>query len=286
VVPDYDSWIRPFVDPDLEKLHKESYTKLQWIFEYTVPSRYFPFGVKTIYRDFSSCRVCIIREVPKSAATTLLGQKTWLEPYAVPIRNHPTPDAFDHRPVEGFSLLVGEANNPDKCLPCTTALKWVPSAFDEGTLKEFSTVKNGIFGFYSIDNEKRAAWKSWFELDCPMTDDVDNYIATHAFHRPLEAELSHAAYLKRIRGGLHCMGRGAKREETVREELTEDDWETMAAAVTTDSVACRYNSPPPPPMLYFTSGSGHVTKFLDHVKFHYTAVLPGIVAKNIVFFLR
>ena len=170
----------------------------------------------------------------------MLGQKTGIEPYALPVRNHPTSEAFDTRPVEGFSLLVGEADNPDKCLPCTSKMAWSQSAFDEGTSQEFTTLQNGIYGFYCIGNDKRDAWTKWFESDCPMTGDVEEYIINHAFHKPLEAEFSHDKYLEH----------SAMREEPVSEELTDKDWVSMACAVTTDSVACRFNPHPHPPCFF------------------------------------
>jgi hypothetical protein len=119
-----------------------------------------------------------------------------------------------------------------------------------------------------------------------MTDDVEEYIINHAFHKPLEAEFGHDEYLKRIQGGVYWLKHSATREELVSEELTDKDWESMACAVTTDSVACRFNPHPPPPMLFFTNGSGQVTTCLDHVKLYYNVVLPGIIVENIVFFLR
>ena len=254
-------------------MHKEEYTKLQWIFEYTKPDIYFPFGVKTIYRDYSSDRVCIIREVPKGSAGTILGQNTGLEPYAVPIMNHPTKDAFNNRPVEGFYLLNC------KKLPCTFRDRWSAEAFAEGTKEEFETIRANVYSFYPMDSPKRSQWTAWFDNLCPMTDSVDEYISKHVFLRPLES-----AFNSRTPHSPSWLTEGACTQYVVTEELTEADWSEMAAAETQDSVVCRFNKHPPPPLLFFSNGGDHVTSFLENAKCYYSVQLPKFTNELLKFF--
>lgn len=273
VVPDYSSWIGAFVDPSLGLLHKELYTKLQWIFEYTEPSIYFPLGVKTIYRDFSSSRVCIIREVPKDSASTTLGQKTGLEPYALPVINHPTPNAFHDRPVEGFSLLVD--------LPCISKSRWQPSKFDSQTAEKFESVRNGVFEFYAIENPKRSEWDTWFELHCPFTSDVHEYLKSHIMLRPLESVFNLNVKIEQ-----YWLQHATIPQFSVGSELSEQDWIDMAPAMTQDSVACRFNIHPPPPILFFANGGDHVTSFLENVVRYYDKVLSISTNAYLVYLLK
>jgi len=275
VLPDYVSWIKAYVDSSLAHLHKEDYTKLQWIFEYTKPDRYFPFGVKTLYRDYSSDRICIIREVPKGSASTIIGQNTGLEAHAVPVKNHPTSDAFPERPVEGFYLL------DCKKLPCTGRDRWNAEAFAEGTKEEFETIRANVYSFYPIDNPKRSDWTKWFNSLCPMTDSVDEYIKTHSFPRPLESIFNSSTVLTP-----EWLVHGVSTQYTVTEELTEADWSAMAVAETQDSVVCRFNTHPPPPLLFFSNGGDHVTTFLENAKCFYSIQLPKYTNELLKFYLR
>ena len=275
VIPDYASWIKDYIDPDLAQLHKEEYTKLQWIFEYIQPCKFFPFGVKTLYRDFSSDRVCIIREVPKGSAATIMGQHTGLEAYALPIKNHPTAEAFPDRNVEGFYLLSGDR------LPCTRREKWKPEPFSEGTQAEFESVQSGIYNFYPIGHPKRSDWTKWFNEWCPMTDDVNKYLESHAFIRPLQVEFDSATILRP-----DWLIHGASPHYTVSAELTDRDWIEMSAAVTQDSVACRFNTHPPPPVLFFANGGDHVTTFLENAISYYSVMLSTFTNKLLMFYLR
>ena len=230
-------------------------------------------GVKTIYRDFSSSRVCIIREVPKDSASTTLGQKTGLEPYALPVINHPTPNAFHDRPVEGFSLLVD--------LPCISKSRWQPSKFDYQTAEKFESVRNGVFEFYAIENPKRSEWDTWFELHCPFTSDVHEYLKSHIMLRPLESVFNLNVKIEQ-----YWLQHATIPQFSVGSELSEQDWIDMAPAMTQDSVACRFNIHPPPPILFFANGGDHVTSFLENVVRYYDKVLSISTNAYLVYLLK
>lgn len=52
VVPDYESFVRPFIDPKFSRYAKGEWTQLQFTFESVPISNYFPLGVKTSYRQY------------------------------------------------------------------------------------------------------------------------------------------------------------------------------------------------------------------------------------------
>jgi hypothetical protein len=258
MVPDYKSWLEPFIDSVLSNLHTEEYTKLQWIFEHVKPSVYFPFGVKTLYRAFFSPRVCIIREVSKSGAGTDYGQMTGLEPYAVPVVNMPEMNTYEGRPVEGFCLLVGV----DERLPCSKENPWKPMKFAESTRETFSKVQSGVYNFYSIDDPKRKQWSNWFEKLCPLTDDVEEYRTQHRLDRPLMNFFSSDT---RIRSTWNIR---TDFDESAL-ELTEEDWASMPLAEPQPSVATRFDRHPPPPFVFYSDGGRFVTDYLDRSKPYY-----------------
>lgn len=49
VIPDYQAWLEPVIDPHLSRWTKEIYTQLQWKFTATEPNEYFPTGVKAMW---------------------------------------------------------------------------------------------------------------------------------------------------------------------------------------------------------------------------------------------
>ena len=61
-VPDYDSHLRPCIDKKFGRYAKEDVTQLQFIFEAVAASKFFPLGVKTTYRAYSSNKVVKIVE--------------------------------------------------------------------------------------------------------------------------------------------------------------------------------------------------------------------------------
>ena len=61
-VPDYDAHIRPCIAKKFGRYAKKDVTQLQFIFEAVAESVFFPFGVKTTYRSYSSDKVTEIVE--------------------------------------------------------------------------------------------------------------------------------------------------------------------------------------------------------------------------------
>jgi hypothetical protein len=96
-IPDFSHFIYDSVDNYLSHLHTLDFTQLQWIFEECKPDPYFPYGVKTTYRRYSSDRVCEIREQAPDQCTTEIGKHTGLEPYAVCVEFFPKMDTFSQR---------------------------------------------------------------------------------------------------------------------------------------------------------------------------------------------
>jgi hypothetical protein len=163
-IPDFSSFIYSSVDNYLSHLHTLDFTQLRWIFEECQPDRFFPYGVKTIYRRYSSDRVCEIREQAPNQCTTKIGILTGLEPNAVCVEIFPNKEIFRDRPVVGFSLLTS--------LPCTGWTPWVPSPFVENTKNTFDKVYSGVTIFFAVGSPARAEWVEWLTNIVPRTDDV------------------------------------------------------------------------------------------------------------------
>ena len=251
------------------------FTQLQWIFEECTPDIYFPFGVKTTYRRYSSDRVCEIREQPPDQCTTEIGKRTGLEPYAVCIEIFPNKETFDDRPVVGFSLLTS--------LPCTGQTPWVPSPFVDDTKKTFDKIYNGVMNFFPVESDARAEWDTWLTEVVPRTDSVIEYLdQNHEMKRPLEY------YFNRRNRIVWATSYSSVYEHTVVNELQESDWEhpNMNTAIVQPSVATRFAPHPPEPLVFFNSDSNFVSKFLDVSGSHYTRVLTKMTTDGIKDILR
>ena len=72
---DYMSFYDRFLDPNLERLHKEIFTMHQWRFSTIELSIRFPRGVMTQYRAYSSKKVYVIIIIPLLVLTKCNGIK-------------------------------------------------------------------------------------------------------------------------------------------------------------------------------------------------------------------
>jgi hypothetical protein len=98
VIPDFVAFITPCQDKKLARLHKELHTQHQWKFEAVVPDQWFPLGVKTMYRAYSSDRVVEFRKLNAMQCLTAIGRATGLEPVTVYCQWYPSRSCDPLRP--------------------------------------------------------------------------------------------------------------------------------------------------------------------------------------------
>lgn len=123
VIPDYKIFFKDCIDEDLSKLHKNDQTQHQWRFESVPVSVHFPFGVKTVFRAYSSDRVVELIKKPKLQCLSIIGQYTGLEAVTTFCRWYPSTQCDPQRlNIEGFYII--------RRIP--SCLKLSPQAFPEG----------------------------------------------------------------------------------------------------------------------------------------------------------
>ena len=143
---------------------------LQWSFEAVSPTNWFPLGVKTMYRPFSSDRVIVFEFKNKDECLSPVGMATGMEP--ITLYNTWRPSATDDssRPgIEGFFLLRNMPHWDGNLLP-------VPFP-DDCTPKMQSTMVE-ISKTYEASNHRmvREQWNKWQEKFFPRDPDSSVYI--------------------------------------------------------------------------------------------------------------
>ena len=76
VVPDYQKFFGPHIDPKFGRLHKLDYTQHQLRFEAVPQGKYFPDGAKFSYKKFSNDKVILIEKKPIMLCRTEVGRLT------------------------------------------------------------------------------------------------------------------------------------------------------------------------------------------------------------------
>ena len=73
VVPNYQAFFEPAIDPHFGRTHKMEWTQHQYRFEAVTISDHFPNGVKFTYRKFSCDKVVVIDKKPIINCRTAVG---------------------------------------------------------------------------------------------------------------------------------------------------------------------------------------------------------------------
>jgi hypothetical protein len=169
VCPNYKKLYDGVLDSQLGDLHIMENTMHQWKFEAVKPSQYFPLGVKTCYKPYSSNEVVVFELRPKGQCLSPIGQATGLEPFSLYMRWRPAPDDDPTRPgIEGYYLLKGMPHCPDGTLP--------PVDFPEGSSASIASTIASIKEEFSNDPAVREEWSDWAERYAPRSDDAAAYL--------------------------------------------------------------------------------------------------------------
>ena len=76
IVPDYQAFFAPYIDPDFGRIFKLEYTQHQLRFEAVTVGEMFPHGAKFSYRKFSNDEVVLIEKKPILLCQTEVGRLT------------------------------------------------------------------------------------------------------------------------------------------------------------------------------------------------------------------
>ena len=171
-IPDYESWLEDYIDPEFHGWTKKTYTQLQWLFRPIFPSEYYPMAAITMYRGY--CHDLAI-EIVKSIAPhdTEIGAEIGLVAQQVKVRW--LPEAKSTRP-EGMFVLQGFPSE-----------KLLPEAFVTDSRALLDRVVSSVKSEFLETTDAIAQWEIWASFHAPSSDDVYAYIAnpTTALHRPL-----------------------------------------------------------------------------------------------------
>lgn len=186
VIPDYKLLLEEAIDSKLGRLHKDDLTQHQWRFEAVHESIYFPLGVKTTYRAYSSPKVVEFKKIPKQQCVTPIGRATGLEPVTLHCRWYPAKDTDPNRMgIEGFYLLKKSPHWDKGFFP--------PVPFPDSIRSDIDKCLTEVQRRYNNANDKeiRDEWKQWNEECAPPSNSAMQYIEhlksrRQSFHVPLK----------------------------------------------------------------------------------------------------
>lgn len=173
-IPNYKDFINDCIDTNISHMHRLEETQLQWRFESVKPDIFFPHGVKTTYKAFSSNQVVEFVIGNPCDNLTPVGQLTGLEPKTTFNTWNPAPfganSLQDRQGVEGFHIL--------RSLP--TAKKFKFKKFVDTSVE---LIANNIIHIkleYRADTFKdiHDEWAVWHDTKAPLITDggVDGYV--------------------------------------------------------------------------------------------------------------
>lgn len=169
LIPDYRILYKDSLDKRLSDLHILESTMHQWKFEAVKINKYFPMGVKTCYKPYSSNEVVVFEQRPKAMCLSPIGVATGLEPFRMFTCWRPAQDDDASRPgIEGYYLNIAMPNRPEGSLP--------PVPFPEGSSDSIKSSIADIRVLFATDHEVRNEWNEWFERYAPRSDDVNEYL--------------------------------------------------------------------------------------------------------------
>ena len=180
VIPDYLSFMRDCVD-DISGYAKEERTQHRWLFEAVPLSAEFPFGVKTLHRNYASDIVVEFDECDTSLCNTPVGCHTGLEPRTTFVRWFPSANDnvnMGRGSVEGYYIL--------KNIPRVTTDIMKPAAFDPKAKNSFRDCFAEICRVWLPTSTQYMSWTNWWVHVCPKDGvTAEEYIRNHYYRQPL-----------------------------------------------------------------------------------------------------
>ena len=165
-LPDYKSYMAPYLDHKLTRCDKLDWTALQWTFEAVEPCDVYPSGVMVQYRKFTVEEVFLVKESESHS---------WgfdCDKYKV--NTHPVPAAVGD--PKGIYLM--------KSLP-TGDREFFPQSFIKGSRKHFETLVRRISNDFKKVVGVAQEWQAWAANKAPLTDCANDYIKNQeALHVP------------------------------------------------------------------------------------------------------
>jgi hypothetical protein len=181
VIPDYKEFLSNCIDPDFGKCFKLENTQHSWLFEAVLDSPAFPFGVKTMYRAYSSSKVIEFDKKTPSECITNIGMLTGLEARTVFVRWFPDKDTIpERRGIEGFYILKNLPSSENNW----NGFKPVP--FVEEGVKQFEKAYNSAIQLWITNPSVLQWWETWYSTYAP-TGTAEDYLQTRLLRVPFKA---------------------------------------------------------------------------------------------------
>jgi len=171
-VPDYKSYIEPFMDSKFGRYAKEQWTQLQWKFTRIDKSRDFPLGVKITYRAYAADTVCLVSaDESKEYGFNVENVEVIVQP------------AASTGQVEGLYLLEKFPTGQIK-----------PDGFvkDSRELLDSCLAKvRSTFGMFKVDENPNSVntvveWNDFSANIAPQSNNVQEYCLSHPLYIPFE----------------------------------------------------------------------------------------------------
>lgn len=180
VVPDYVEFMRGCVD-EISGYAKEEKTQHRWLFEAVPVSADFPFGVKTIHRNYASDIVVEFDEKDTSACLTPVGCLTGLEPRTTFVRWFPSANDnmnAGRNAVEGYYIL--------RRVPVVADVIMKPAAFDPRAQDSFRECFAEICSTWPATSKQCESWTRWWNETCPKGGILaEEYVLQYYYRQPL-----------------------------------------------------------------------------------------------------
>lgn len=171
-IPDYKRFYDAVLDKQLADFAKLEETMHVWRFDAVQVSQWFPMGVKTCNKAYSSDQVIEFIKKGRDECLSPIGAATGLEPVTVYCPWRPAPDDDPLRPgIEGYYLLKG--------IPHAINGTLQPQPLVENSHQVFQKTLRYVREAYNPANDSAILkeWDEWARIYCPISDSAEEYLA-------------------------------------------------------------------------------------------------------------
>jgi len=246
IIPDFENFFEPCIDKNIQRLHREMQTQLQWRFTAIDPLKNGGRLVDVTYRAYAKDEVIEIFKRPVDECKSSLGKASrGFEPVTTYISNFPLPGAENAINFLRFIPVLPQG-----------AFFLSPAKFNDNCLSTFAETQRECNSFFARGSQEWNTWRAWFDNVVPKTLNPLDFLK-QIQDKNLKFDYF-TPFLRLFKGdSLPLKGLSG----TSRHYNEIPIWSSTVKAYSTPSVASSNNRNPPPPRLIVSSDENELRRF-------------------------